>query len=179
MARALPVILGIALAIYAVADCARTPSDQVPGRVPKPLWIVLILLVTFVGPIAWIVASRVSQAESHGGTISRGVWSSDDGLPLFGRGNSREPEQVPPDDDPDFLFALEAQLYRERKERERQEREAQQKGKKDGASGPGGGTDAPGGAAGTDTPNGGDSDGNGSADGPHGGPDDEGDTPTP
>lgn len=124
MGRVLPVVLGIALAIYAVADCARTPSDQLPGRVPKALWIVLIILVPLVGPIAWIIASRVSQAEARGGAVPRTMWSSEDSRPLFSGRGSRTPRAAQaPDDDEDFLFALEAQLYRERKERERQEKE--------------------------------------------------------
>lgn len=114
----LPVVLAVGLAIYAILDCARTPSDRLPGRVPKPLWILVILLVAFVGPIAWIVASRVSQAEERGGALSTSVWSSPEGLELFRRKRSAD-EPVAPDDDPDFLFSLEAQLYRERKERER------------------------------------------------------------
>ncbi|MBD3689340.1 PLDc_N domain-containing protein [Nanchangia anserum] len=129
MARVFPVILAIALAIYAIADCARTPSDQLPGRLPKPLWLILIIMVVYLGPIAWIIASRVSQAEARGGAVSTGMWSAEEGLPLTltrpdGRGSGRDTPKAP-DDDPDFLFSLQTQIYRERKERE--EREARER----------------------------------------------------
>lgn len=124
MGRILPIVLAFALAIYAIADCARTPSDKLPGRVPKPLWIILIIALPWIGPIAWIVSSRVTQAEERGGRLSATVWSSEEGLPLFTRRPSTDETQRAPDDDDDFLFALEAQLYRERKERERRAAEA-------------------------------------------------------
>lgn len=118
--RALVYVLAFGLAVYAVADCARTPQDRVPGGLPKALWLLLIILIAYLGPIAWIIVSRVSAAEARGAGIGRGVWSSEDSVPLFTRDQDRDVPREPraPDDDEDFLFSLEAQIYRDRKQRE-------------------------------------------------------------
>jgi hypothetical protein len=50
-------LLGLTLAIYALVDCARTPEERVRG-LPKLWWVCLVALVTFVGPIAWLIAGR-------------------------------------------------------------------------------------------------------------------------
>lgn len=103
MLRVLPILLGLGLAVYALIDCVRTPDDEVKG-LPKPLWVVLIVLVTFVGPIAWLLAGRERR----------------------GRGPVRPSRPVAPDDDPEFLRRLEEQKRRrQREEKERQERERQ------------------------------------------------------
>ncbi len=80
--RYLPVIIPLALTLYAAVDCLRTPDDQVK-HLPKPIWLVLVLLVWVAGPIIWLVAGRE-------------------------RGLARPAERRPiaPDDDPEFLRRL-------------------------------------------------------------------------
>lgn len=107
-------IVAIALAIYAVVDCLRTPTADMPGHLPKFLWLLLILLLTIIGPIAWLVISWAVRAEKH----------SDDGsvqiprnpLEILRRGQEveekLEAKELPPDENPEFLFALEAQIRR-------------------------------------------------------------------
>lgn len=106
------IVLVIALTLYAVLDCARTPSDSLPQPLPKPLWLLVIILFTLVGPVAWIITSRVKAAEERGGTVERSVWSSAEGI-RFQR-PARQPRRrtLGPDDDPEFLRDLEQDIRR-------------------------------------------------------------------
>ena len=45
--RALLPVLVLALTIYALLDCARTPEELMPARMPKVVWIVLIVFFFF------------------------------------------------------------------------------------------------------------------------------------
>lgn len=100
MARALLTIASIALTVFALADCIQTDNDQVKG-VPKWAWIVLIVLVPWVGPLTWLFAGKDRSGS--------------------------DPERKPgprsgplaPDDDPDFLRRLDEDIRRERRERDR------------------------------------------------------------
>ena len=84
MVRVLPVLIGLALAIYALVDCIQTDESKVRG-LPKVFWIILIVLITFVGPIAWLIAGKERS------------------LP----GRSQRPRgPLGPDDDPDFLRGI-------------------------------------------------------------------------
>ena len=77
--RAALIVLILALTIYSLLDCARTPEESMPARMPKLLWIVIIVMVTVIGPIAWIIVSRVKAAEDRDGAVEPTVWSSKDG----------------------------------------------------------------------------------------------------
>ena len=81
MARILFFVAMLALTIYAAADWHRTPEDEMPGKLPKPIWLLIILFTA---------------------TISR---------------------PSAPDDDPEFLFRLERDIQRKRREEERRKRE--------------------------------------------------------
>jgi len=82
MLRVLMYVLPIALAIYAIADISRTDESNIK-LMPKWAWFLIAILVTIVGPIAWLIA---------------------------GKNRYRRPpkRQGPkgPDDDPDFLKGL-------------------------------------------------------------------------
>jgi hypothetical protein len=84
MVRILPVVIAVGLAIYALLDVVTTPASEV-RNLPKWAWIPLIVIGTYIGPIAWLVAGRPK-----------------------GRGRGARPKrrQLPPDDDPDFLRKL-------------------------------------------------------------------------
>lgn len=114
MPRILAVVLLVALMVYALIDCARTPREDVPPGVPKPLWIALILLVPVLGAIAWLVVSRLARSGGTGGG-GGGTRRPGPSVP------PRRPGPVAPDDDPEFLARLEAD--RRRAERERRARE--------------------------------------------------------
>ncbi len=82
MLRVLMYVLPIALAIYAIADISRTDESNIK-LMPKWAWFLIVILVTIVGPIAWLIA----------------------GKNRFRRPPKRQGPKGP-DDDPDFLKGL-------------------------------------------------------------------------
>jgi hypothetical protein len=87
MVRLLPIFVFLALDIYAVIDAIQTDDDRVK-HLPKLIWILLILLFTPIGAVAWLVAGRDRGQQS---------------------GRQRPFRPSPPrgpDDDPDFLRNL-------------------------------------------------------------------------
>ena len=92
--RYLPLLVAIGLTIYATIDCARTPSEEVQ-HLPKPIWLLIVLLAWIVGPIAWLLAGRRGAAPG-GGTSGRPLGPDDD--PEFLR-HLREQWAVPRDDE--------------------------------------------------------------------------------
>lgn len=90
MVRFLPFLLSLALTVYALFSCIQTRDEDVP-HLPKLIWIALIVLVPFVGPLTWLLMSR------NPGTGAK--------QPAAGPKPSNRP--VAPDDDPDFLATLE------------------------------------------------------------------------
>ncbi|MGK2349213.1 PLD nuclease N-terminal domain-containing protein [Actinomyces sp. W5033] len=111
--RLILTVLVIALTIYSLLDCARTPDGSMPARMPKFLWILIIAAITVVGPIAWIITSRVKAAEERGGYVEPTVWSSREGTRLR---RPERPTPVAPDDDAEFLRGLERDIRRRKKE---------------------------------------------------------------
>ena len=111
----------IALALYALIDCVRTPEEDMPARMPKHLWITLILMFSTIvlGPLAWIITSRVSAAEKRGGQLSGGLWSAEKGVELHLSRHASAP--AAPDDDPDFLRKLDEQVQAEKRRRQREQ----------------------------------------------------------
>ena len=109
--RIVLIVLVLALTLYALLDCARTPEESMPARMPKFLWITLIVLFPTIGPIAWIIVSRVKAAEERGGYVEPTVWSSKEGT-TFRRPQRARP--TAPDDDPEFLRGLEQDIRRRR-----------------------------------------------------------------
>ncbi|MFF2621727.1 PLD nuclease N-terminal domain-containing protein [Oerskovia jenensis] len=106
MSRVLLTLLAVGLAVYALSDCATSDENDRSG-IPKGLWIVMIIFLPFVGPLAWILVSRTQRARH----ATRG------GSPAPGRarpGARRRPAApLAPDDDPDFLWKLEQRRRRE------------------------------------------------------------------
>ena len=107
MPRVLPVVLGIALIVYAFIDCLRMPDREMPPDLPKALWLIVIALVPVLGAAAWLVVSR---------------------LPATGAPRTRKPRPIAPDDDPEFLANLDwkaRKAHYDQLRREREERSAQ------------------------------------------------------
>ncbi len=75
-------VLPIALTIYAIADIARTDESQIK-LLPKWGWFLISILVSIVGPIAWLIAGKTRYRKPPRGKGPKG-----------------------PDDDPDFLKGL-------------------------------------------------------------------------
>lgn len=93
MIRYLPLILEIVLALYALIDCASTDASRV-RNLPKPAWLVLAVLVPYVGPLAWLVAGRPPREAAAGPRTGPVTYKQPPGRPLA------------PDDDPEFLRSL-------------------------------------------------------------------------
>ena len=117
MLRAVLAALSVGLTVYAIIDCARTGSTEVRA-LPKPLWLLVVVLLPVLGPVAWLVAGR-----------SR-------------RGPSPAPPSRPvaPDDDPEFLRELERRRRREAQD-ERLRRWEEEGRDLDGGAGDGDGPD--------------------------------------
>lgn len=85
-------VLAITLLVYSLFDLIATPRDQIRGKLPKPVWFVVII-VPVLGPILWL-------AVGH-----RRIWN-----PPPGGGRKRPPPSPRgpkgPDDDPDYLGGL-------------------------------------------------------------------------
>lgn len=117
MVRILFFVAMIALTIYAAADWHRTPEDEMPGKLPKAIWLLIILFtatIAAIGPIVWLALRWVSRAEKKQ------------------TGAPKAPQRpTAPDDDPEFLFRLERDIQRKRREEERRRREQGQQGTDD------------------------------------------------
>jgi phage shock protein PspC (stress-responsive transcriptional regulator) len=90
----LPMLLYIGLTAYVIADIAQH-RDEEPYRLPKVLWVLIVLFAPYVGALAWLVArwsnpSRPSRSSGY-----------------------RAPN---PDDDPAFRVWLIEQERRKRQE---------------------------------------------------------------
>ena len=103
MARMIPLILSIALTIYALADCLQTEDAKVKG-IPRWGWILLIVLLPWIGPITWLVVGK----DRSGG-------ERDD--------RPRRSGPLAPDEDPEFLRRLDEDIRREKREQRRREQE--------------------------------------------------------
>lgn len=87
------VLVPLALTLYALIDCIRTDDAAIKG-LPKILWVLIIILLWVVGPLAWIFAGRDRSWE----------------LPE----RAARPRPVAPDDDPDFLRDLDRKRRQQR-----------------------------------------------------------------
>jgi hypothetical protein len=56
MVRVLAWLLVLALTVYTVVDCVQTDERRI-RTLPKALWVLLILVLPLVGPIAWLIAA--------------------------------------------------------------------------------------------------------------------------
>ena len=108
MARVIPVVLSIGLTIFALADCVQTEDAKVRG-IPKWAWILLVVLIPWVGPIPWLLVGK-DRSPGAGGE----------------RRTERREGPLAPDDDPEFLRDLDEQIRRERRQREQEQRSTEE-----------------------------------------------------
>ncbi|MFF2146956.1 PLD nuclease N-terminal domain-containing protein [Kitasatospora sp. NPDC058190] len=92
----LTIVLPLALWVWAFIDCLVTPEGEVK-HLPKPIWLIIVLLFPPLGPIAWLVAGK-----------QRGFLRADapGGHPGQPGGAARRGRPLAPDDDPEFLASL-------------------------------------------------------------------------
>ncbi|MEU5213944.1 PLD nuclease N-terminal domain-containing protein [Streptomyces sp. NPDC020742] len=129
MLRYLPLLLVLALWIYAFIDCLNTPESQVRG-LPKVAWVLIILLFgeVLVGPVAWLVAGKQRRPAGGGGSTPspwhrnhRTAWVAPDDNPEFLR--SLKDESAAKDKDAALLKDWEADLRRREEELRRRSQE--------------------------------------------------------
>ena len=113
MLRVVLSVLSVALTIFALADCIQAPEEKVRG-IPRWAWIVLVVLVPWVGPITWLVVSRLG------------------GTPEERRSAQQSRRPLAPDEDPEFLRRLDEDIRRERRQREQERREREQRQQQEG-----------------------------------------------
>lgn len=87
-------MLGVLLAAIALISCLSVSDKTMIRRMPRGLWVLVILLVPLAGPVAWFGLGRPRKPL----TLSSG-WRVAVGLP-------EQPRPPAPDDDPDFLRSL-------------------------------------------------------------------------
>jgi len=107
--------------LYCLTDAILTPASEFRGM-PKPAWIAVITLTFIGGAVAWLIAreplcrpasppaSAPHPYDPGGGYFRRGRWTdADDAVARHPAGRARTTaSMVPagPDDDPEFLRAL-------------------------------------------------------------------------
>lgn len=74
-------LIVVALSIYAAIDSLMTDRSRIRG-LPKPLWVLIVLLLPLIGPILWFTIGK-DRGKNRGVT-----------------------RQTAPDDDPEFLRSL-------------------------------------------------------------------------
>lgn len=92
------IVAAVVFTVYAVIDCAFTPSYRVRG-LPKAAWIIVVILLPVIGGVLWFWIGR-GRAP--------------------GRGRS-----MAPDDDPEFLNSLGADQARQERIRKLEEKLAE------------------------------------------------------
>jgi phospholipase D-like protein len=91
--RLLPYAVVLILWIYCCIDCIQTDEPEV-RNLPKPAWLLLVVLFPPLGSLAWLVAGRpVLQPGARAPTGGR--------QPRRASGRA-----TAPDDDPEFLATL-------------------------------------------------------------------------
>jgi hypothetical protein len=116
MLRVVVVLVVVGVMVYAFVDCLRAdPRDL--RALPRPVWLLVVLLVPLVGAVVYLVAGRSRRVAD-------------------------EPEVRPlaPDDDPEFLRRLDLERRRRQadEERRRRQRDRRQGGAPEGGQTPGG-----------------------------------------
>ncbi|ARF79833.1 PLD nuclease N-terminal domain-containing protein [Kitasatospora aureofaciens] len=99
----LTIVLPLALWVWAFIDCLVAPEDEV-RHLPKPIWLIIVLLFPPLGPIAWLAAGK------RRGFLRSGAPDGQPGRPAdggpAGYGGARGGRPPAPDDDPEFLASL-------------------------------------------------------------------------
>ena len=103
MLRVIVAVALLAFTVYCVVDAIQTEDDQVRG-LPKPMWVILVLLFPVAGGLGWLLAGRpTSIVESI----------------LGGPGPGPPRGPLGPDDDPDFLANLDWEQRKRHREQQR------------------------------------------------------------
>jgi Phospholipase_D-nuclease N-terminal len=94
-------LLDLAVLVVALIDCLSVDEGGIRA-LPRVYWVLLILLFSPIGGIAWFVAGRPTTVVPKPRT-----WHPGSGFP-----EAQRPRDLAPDDDPEFLRRL-AKTHRE------------------------------------------------------------------
>ncbi len=100
MIRILPAVLEVALLVFGLIDCVMADQARI-RNLPRWAWILLIVIVPFVGVIAWLLAGRPQRAARRTPPVPPGPTPSG---PTWERPPYLRP--AAPDDDPEFIARL-------------------------------------------------------------------------
>jgi Phospholipase_D-nuclease N-terminal len=98
MVRLFVFLTAVQLVLLVLALISCLAADRVRA-IPRPLWVLVILLLPLLGPIAYFLFGRPIPPPSEGGPIRR-----------------TPPRPSSPDDDPDFLRSI--RIEQARRDRE-------------------------------------------------------------
>ncbi|MEX2394588.1 MAG: PLD nuclease N-terminal domain-containing protein, partial [Actinomycetota bacterium] len=71
LARGLPGLIVIGLLVYCVFDIISTEESRIQN-LPKLIWLFVVIFIPLIGPLAWLLLGRPSNAELRpGGTRPR------------------------------------------------------------------------------------------------------------
>ena len=122
LASALFALFMVGFWLYCLTDVILTPAAEC-RRLPKPAWIAVIALTFIGGAIAWLivrdpvytVSARPAADPDEGGFLARRWTRADEALARYPAGRARVTGAVRaaplgPDDDPEFLRALDRRI---------------------------------------------------------------------
>jgi hypothetical protein len=98
MVRLFVFLAAVQLVLFVLALIGALSADRV-RNLPRALWVVVIVLIPLLGPIAYFLAGRPVPPPSEGQPVRRG-----------------SPRPSSPDDDPDFLRTVDTEQSRRERE---------------------------------------------------------------
>ncbi len=108
--------------LYCLTDAILTPASECRGM-PKPAWVAVITLTFVGGAIAWLIVrgpardpyAPAARRDPDGDWFRAGRWTdTDDALARHPAGRARLADTARPkgpDDDPEFLRALDRAIH--------------------------------------------------------------------
>jgi hypothetical protein len=127
-------LLWLGLTLYALLDVLLGDAERM-RLLRRPVWVLVVLLVPVIGPVAWLLLGRPPRSADEPGGASRATrrpggddprrdhpsWGSSSrdqtrrGAPDPRAGGGRRSRRAPrgPDDDPEFLRELDERLRRQ------------------------------------------------------------------
>jgi hypothetical protein len=98
MVRLFVFLAAVQLVVLVLALISSLSADRV-RIMPRALWVVVILVIPLLGPLAYFIWGRPVAPPREGGTIRRA-----------------SPPPASPDDDPDFLRSMDTEQSRRDRE---------------------------------------------------------------
>ena len=107
-------MIAIAVWLWAIFDSMTAPAERI-RHLPKAVWVIIVLLFTDLGAIAWFLFGRPRASADAGANLPQRTMGRF-GTDSSGSGNQLPRRSVAPDDDPDFLRKLGEQQPRKDEE---------------------------------------------------------------